>query len=139
MTLKNSMPVAVGKQKLFYHLSSSTCQTTATKINDKNCESKSNDDVVEVGIFTWPSGAKYEGEFARGQRNGKGAQTWQDGSSYKGDFLNDMRHGCGTHQWSSGEVKSRFVKRNTFFFACFYQYLAAIKRVIKQQNIIIFY
>jgi len=31
------------------------------------------------GKETWPNGAKYEGEYVDGKRNGKGKETFPDG------------------------------------------------------------
>ena len=35
---------------------------------------------------TWPDGAKYEGEYKEGKKNGKGTLNFADGSKYIGDF-----------------------------------------------------
>lgn len=39
----------------------------------------------------------YEGEFARGRRDGKGVMTFNDGRKYDGDWREDRPHGTGTY------------------------------------------
>ena len=56
------------------------------------------------GVFRWPNGACYDGEFVHNKRHGKGKQEWPDGSSYVGEFQNDLREGYGRHTWFNGEV-----------------------------------
>ena len=56
------------------------------------------------GIFRWPNGACYNGEFVGNKRHGDGKQQWPDGSSYVGEFQNDVREGYGKHTWFNGEV-----------------------------------
>lgn len=36
------------------------------------------------GIFTWPDGRIYEGEYYKDKKNGEGHFKWPDGRSYKG-------------------------------------------------------
>ena len=42
-------------------------------------------------MFTWPSGATYNGAFDDDKRNGYGEMMYADGSTYKGNWLNDKR------------------------------------------------
>lgn len=58
----------------------------------------------QSGVFKWPNGACYNGEFLENKRHGKGRQKWPDGSSYVGEFLHDVREGFGRHSWFNGEV-----------------------------------
>ena len=56
------------------------------------------------GVFRWPNGACYNGEFVGNKRHGEGKQEWPDGSFYIGGFQNDLREGYGRHTWFNGEV-----------------------------------
>jgi L1 cell adhesion molecule like protein len=40
------------------------------------------------GVFTWPDGRKYEGEYVEDKKEGKGVFYWPDGRQYKGNWLN---------------------------------------------------
>jgi len=37
-----------------------------------------------VGIFEWPDGRKYEGEYLDDKKEGYGAFKWPDGKVYQG-------------------------------------------------------
>ena len=54
---------------------------------------------------TWANGAKYEGQWENGVRNGKGLYlfTPRGTSSYEGDFVENKREGVGVYQWGSGD------------------------------------
>ena len=38
------------------------------------------------GIFTWPNGEKYEGQFSNDKLNGRGKFYWASGKYYEGEF-----------------------------------------------------
>ena len=48
------------------------------------------------GIYTFPSGAKYVGEYKDGKRNGQGTRTSPDGEKYVGEWKDNKRNGQGT-------------------------------------------
>ena len=48
----------------------------------------------------YASGACYEGEWARGERHGRGAMTWAGSRSrYVGGWQRGRQHGLGEHVW----------------------------------------
>lgn len=60
------------------------------------------------GIKTWPSGDRYEGDFADDRKEGMGKYFWgprgaSSGESYSGAYVNDQRHGEGEYAWPSGD------------------------------------
>lgn len=40
------------------------------------------------GVFIWPDGSKYEGDFAYDLKDGNGVFTWPDGKQYTGSWKN---------------------------------------------------
>jgi len=46
-------------------------------------------------VETWPDGARYEGAYEGGQKNGRGRFAWADGSRYEGNFKNNNIDGFG--------------------------------------------
>ena len=55
---------------------------------------------------SWPDGAKYEGDYIDGKKEGKGKLTFADGSYYEGEFKENKRNGYG----------KRFIKGNTLIY-----------------------
>ena len=47
------------------------------------------------GVFTWPDGRKYEGNYKNDKQDGYGTFTWSDGKQYKGPWVNGKQHGEG--------------------------------------------
>ena len=45
------------------------------------------------GIYLWFNGTKYEGEFEKGFRVGRGIMTMIDGCEYKGTFIDEVAEG----------------------------------------------
>ena len=40
------------------------------------------------GVFTWPDGRKYDGEYIDDKKEGNGIFFWPDGSKYEGGWKN---------------------------------------------------
>ena len=40
------------------------------------------------GIYTWPDGKKYEGEYINDKKEGHGIFFWPDGRKYEGGWKN---------------------------------------------------
>ena len=45
------------------------------------------------GIFTWPDGRKYEGDYKDDKKEGYGIFEWNDGKKYRGYWLNGKQNG----------------------------------------------
>lgn len=58
------------------------------------------------GIWQYTSGARYEGPFTQGKRQGYGKVIFSDGSRYSGEFYQDFRQGEGVHTLSDQSVYS---------------------------------
>lgn len=55
-----------------------------------------------TGIFIYPSGAKYIGQFKNGEIDGVGACYYTDGKKYQGEWKNRFPHGNGTMTLADG-------------------------------------
>ena len=49
------------------------------------------------GIFSWPDGRRYEGDYKDDKKDGNGVFSWNDGRKYEGQWANGKQHGEGTH------------------------------------------
>lgn len=65
------------------------------------------------GVFIYSDGkTRYEGEFSKDQKSGKGVETFENGDRYEGEFKADKREGKGTFKFAesgceySGEWKA---------------------------------
>ena len=47
------------------------------------------------GLFKWPDGNEYEGNYVKGIREGFGKFTWSNGNSFKGVFKKGKPNGKG--------------------------------------------
>ena len=54
------------------------------------------------GVYQFASGARYEGQFVRGKRQGQGRLELSDGVIYEGQFQQDYRQGTGVQTWPDG-------------------------------------
>lgn len=54
------------------------------------------------GIYVYPSGAKYIGDFKGGEIHGIGVVYYTDGSKYQGEWQNRFPHGKGTKTYADG-------------------------------------
>lgn len=52
-----------------------------------------------MGEEIWNDGAKYEGIYKNGKKNGKGKFEWPDGSYYLGEFVENEIEGEGNYFW----------------------------------------
>lgn len=54
------------------------------------------------GVYTWPDGRKYEGQYLKDKKHGEGKYTWEDGKFYKGSWLDGKQHGEGVYTTIDG-------------------------------------
>ena len=54
------------------------------------------------GVETYPSGARYEGDFRNGKYHGVGTYTWPNGQTYAGEWVNHLYHGKGVMKAPNG-------------------------------------
>ena len=58
----------------------------------------------DYGIFTWPNGDTYMGDWMKGIRCGKGIFRSASGKEYVGHWEGGLRHGWGVLSHANGEV-----------------------------------
>jgi hypothetical protein len=56
------------------------------------------------GLYTWPSGKKYDGEYKGGMKDGYGRMQWPDGQMYCGAWKQNRRHGRGIQSDLDGSI-----------------------------------
>ena len=71
------------------------------------------------GIYTFPNGEKYIGDFKDGQFNGQGTLKLSSGNKYVGEFKDNLFHGEGAYfkadgsmglgEWVAGKPSGRFI------------------------------
>jgi hypothetical protein len=49
-----------------------------------------------IGVFTWPDGRLYKGNYVDDKKEGWGKFVWQNGRVYEGEWLKGKRYGSGT-------------------------------------------
>jgi hypothetical protein len=54
------------------------------------------------GMYRYPNGRTYVGEWYKNQMDGQGVESWPNGSIYQGQFKANKRHGRGTFTWADG-------------------------------------
>lgn len=57
------------------------------------------------GIYTWPNGKRYVGDYVNDKKEGKGVFTWPDGREYDGEWKNGKQHGVGKYKGSDGTTR----------------------------------
>jgi hypothetical protein len=56
------------------------------------------------GIYVFPEGGQYAGEFTGGEFTGTGLHVFADGNRYEGSFTNSIPHGFGVLTYADGSV-----------------------------------
>jgi len=67
-----------------------------------NAQCQSGDCQNGTGVYIYPSGAKYVGQFKNGEIHGIGACYYTDGSKYQGEWANRFPEGRGTKTFEDG-------------------------------------
>lgn len=57
------------------------------------------------GIFAYPDGSKYEGQFQNGKFDGMGVFYFANGDKYEGQFKENYPHGLGTRTYASNNLQ----------------------------------
>merc|ERR1712168_1529592 len=56
------------------------------------------------GVMKWQNGDRYEGDWQRGLRHGRGVYTSKaTGAAYDGEYVNDKKEGQGKYSWANGD------------------------------------
>lgn len=76
-----------------------------------NAQCVSGDCKNGTGIYLYPSGAKYIGQFKDGEIHGVGSCYYTDGRKYQGEWISRYPHGQGTMNFSDGTKWTGFWKR----------------------------
>ena len=64
------------------------------------------------GIFTWPDGRKYEGDYKDDKKEGYGIFEWNDGKKYRGYWLNGKQNGEGEFYNSNTKAWKKCLVQN---------------------------
>jgi hypothetical protein len=54
------------------------------------------------GVYVYPGGGRYEGQWQFGEKAGRGIREWRDGSRYDGQWQHNMPHGKGVMTYPGG-------------------------------------
>ena len=57
------------------------------------------------GVYTWPDGRKYEGDYFKDKKHGFGIYTMNEGKQYEGQWKDGKMHGEGLYRKKGKEVK----------------------------------
>lgn len=55
------------------------------------------------GVYVWPDGHQYDGEWENAKKNGYGVEVFPNGDSYKGEWKDDMMDGVGVVKTAIGD------------------------------------
>lgn len=66
------------------------------------------DGLTTRGVYVWPNGEEYVGEWRSGLMEGDGTYRWPDGESYEGEWREGKRYGEGINNYAPGANPSPF-------------------------------
>lgn len=64
------------------------------------------------GVYVWPSGEEYVGEWRSGLMDGDGTYRWPDGETYEGEWRDGKRYGEGIATYAPGRNAAPFYDGN---------------------------
>ena len=64
------------------------------------------------GVFTWPDGRRYEGEYKDDKKEGYGIFEWSDGKKYRGFWVNGKQNGEGEFYNSNTKTWKKCLVQN---------------------------
>ena len=77
-----------------------------------------------TGVFVYPTGERYAGEFEDGDKHGEGVEYYADGKlKYKGNFRDNARSDYGVYFYRNGDKYAGWFQKNvpngkgTYYFA----------------------
>ncbi|GAB4022282.1 hypothetical protein GCM10028773_34420 [Spirosoma koreense] len=66
-----------------------------------------------TGVFVYPTGERYAGEFEEGDKHGEGVEYYADGKlKYKGNFRDNLRHDYGVYYYRNGDKYAGWFQKN---------------------------
>ena len=57
------------------------------------------------GIYKWPDGSEFEGNYSNNLKEGYGEYRWTNGKIYQGMYKNGVKHGKGVYIKKNGQKK----------------------------------
>ena len=109
-------PEATGHVRFFWYTKSAHYQKMEGTWNGKRCryvgEWHQGLPHGDGRLYDHEDVLRYEGQFCRGARHGRGTFRWNSGAVYEGEWKNDMRHGKGTYCYDNGIVYAGTWERN---------------------------
>ena len=88
---------------------------------------------IEYGVMKYADGGKYEGNWEKDLRHGKGNIIFSNGDKYIGNWKNNNMHGYGSYYYTDGNyykgnfVKDLFQGNGTFYYANGNKYVGKFK------------
>jgi len=70
-----------------------------------------------VGVYTWPDGKSYSGQYDTDRKHGYGTYILKDGRKYEGWWMNGKQQGLGTFHFKDSknllDLLTLYTRKNT--------------------------